>query len=478
MKFTKPKGTYDVLPQESARWQNIEGLVREICTIFNYQEIRTPMFEATQLFHRSAGETSDVVSKETYDFLDRGDRSMTLRPEGTAGVVRSFIENKIYADQGVHKFFYIAPMFRYERQQKGRYRQHVQFGTEVFGSADPALDAEVISLPVTLYKYLGLRNIKVKLNSLGDTASRDNYRQALLAHFTPQKETLCQDCQTRLEKNPLRVLDCKADSQKEVMQTAPQMIDYLVEEDRAYFEAVKSCLDTMGIDYEYDAKLVRGFDYYTHTIFEIQAEIEGFGSQNTLCGGGRYNKLVGELGGPQTPAIGFGMGLERLLLALDAEGIQVAEEPVVDLFVITLGDVAKQFGTGLVYNLRSRGLVCETDYLGKNLKGQFKQADRYNARYTAILGEDEVKENIINIKNNKTGEQQPVSVDFIIEYLLEDAHKHAHQHGGGCCGGHDHGEGHGCGGHGHGEEHGCGGHGHGDDHECCGGHGGNGCGCH
>ncbi len=478
MKFTKPKGTYDVLPKESARWQNIESLVREVCTIFNYQEIRTPMFEATQLFHRSAGETSDVVSKETYDFLDRGERSMTLRPEGTAGVVRSFIENKIYADQGVHKFFYIAPMFRYERQQKGRYRQHVQFGAEVFGSADPALDAEVISLPVTLYKYLGLRNIKVKLNSLGDTASRENYREALVSHFAPHKEELCQDCQTRLEKNPLRILDCKVDSKKEIMQTAPQMIDYLVEEDRAYFEAVKACLDTMGIVYEYDAKLVRGFDYYTHTIFEIQAEIEGFGAQNTLCGGGRYNKLVGELGGPQTPAIGFGMGLERLLLALEAEGIQVAGEPAVDLFVITLGEVAKQFAPGLVYDLRTRGLVCETDYLGKNLKGQFKQADRYNARYTAILGEDEVKQNVINIKNNKTGEQQTVPMQAIIEYLLEDAHKQAHAHGG-CCGGHTHQEGHGCGGHGHGDDHECcGGHGHDDDHECCGGHGGNGCGCH
>ncbi len=459
MNFSKPKGTYDVLPKESARWQNIESLIREICSIFNYKEIRTPMFESTGLYHRSAGETSDVVSKETYDFKDRGDRSMTLRPEGTAGVVRSYIgwlahniENKLYADQMVQKLFYIAPMFRYERQQKGRYRQHVQFGTEVFGSADPALDAEVISLAVTLYKVLGLRNIKVKLNSLGDTQSRENYRQALLNHFEGHQDELCADCQVRLEKNPLRVLDCKVDREKEIMKTAPQLIDHLVEEDRAYFLKVQQYLKSMGINYEYDATLVRGFDYYTHTIFEIQADIEGFGAQNTLCGGGRYNKLVAELGGPTVPAIGFGMGLERLLLALEAEEIQVGGDDSVDFFLITLGEDAKMFGSRLLLDLRSRGLICETDYLGKNLKGQFKQADRHHARYTAILGDDELQQGMINLKNNQTGTQQTIPVALIIDYILEDQQKnHA-----GCCGGH----------------------GHGEDHECCGGHGnGSSCGC-
>ncbi|MFR7896770.1 histidine--tRNA ligase [Turicibacter sanguinis] len=467
MNFNKPKGTYDVLPKDSARWQNVESLIREICSIFNYKEIRTPMFESTQLYHRSAGETSDVVSKETYDFKDRGDRMMTLRPEGTAGVVRSYIENKMYADQMVQKMFYIGSMFRYERQQKGRYRQHIQFGTEVFGSADPSIDAEVISLAVTLYKVLGLRNIKVKLNSLGDTESRENYRAALLAHFEGHKEELCADCQVRLEKNPLRVLDCKVDRNKEIMQSAPQMIDHLTEEDKAYFMNVQKYLKAMGIEYEYDASLVRGFDYYTHTIFEIQAEIEGFGSQNTLCGGGRYNKLVAELGGPTVPAIGFGMGLERLLLALEAENIQVAGEDAVDLFLITLGEDAKVFGSRLLLDLRSRGLACETDYLGKNLKGQFKQADRYHARYTAILGDEELQHGMINIKNNQTGTQESIPVGFVIDYIIEDQQRN-HQHGG-CCGGgcHDHQE----------EEHECcGGHGHGDDHECCGGNG-HGCGC-
>ena len=394
-------------------------------------------------------------SKETYDFQDRGNRGMTLRPEGTAGAVRSFVENKLYATQMLQKLFYIGPMFRYERQQKGRYRQHIQFGTEVFGSADPALDAEVISLAVTLYKILGLRQVKVKLNSLGDTESRDNYRQALLAHFEGHKEELCSDCQTRLEKNPLRVLDCKADHHKEIMKTAPEMINHLIPEDRAYFDAVQNYLDTMGIAYEYDASLVRGFDYYTHTIFEIQADIQGFGSQNTLCGGGRYNKLVEEVGGPKTPAIGFGMGLERLLLALEAEGINVAGEEAVDLFLITLGDEAKLAGSRLLFDLRTQGLACETDYLGKNLKGQFKQADRYQARYIGIMGEEELKNGVINIKNAKTGVQEAVPTERIIEYMIQDQQ----QQGGGCCGGggcHDHGE---------------------AEKECCGGNN-DGCGCH
>jgi len=443
MNYTKPKGTYDILPSESVKWQNVEGLIRQLCAIYHFQEIRTPIFESTDLYHRSVGETSDVVSKETYDFTDRGNRWMTLRPEGTAGVVRSYIENKLYASQMVQKMFYIGPMFRYERQQKGRYRQHVQFGAEVFGSADPALDAEVISLAVTLYRVLGLRQIKVKLNSLGDTLSRANYRQALLTHFEGHKEELCSDCQTRLEKNPLRLLDCKVDRQKEIMKSAPEMIDHLTPEDRDYFLAVQKYLKAMEIEYEYDAALVRGFDYYTHTIFEIQADIQGFGSQNTLCGGGRYNKLVEELGGPKIPAIGFGMGLERLLLALEAENIKVSEADTVDLFLITLGEEAKLAGARLLLELRSRGLKCETDYLGKNLKGQFKQADRYQAHYIAIMGEEELKDDVVNMKDTKTGDQETIPTSQIIPYIIQKQQ----QQGGGCCGGgcHDHGdEGHGC----------------------------------
>ena len=474
--FTKPKGTYDVLPQDSKKWQNIEGLIRELCMVYNFKEIRLPMFESTELFHRSAGETSDVVSKETYDFKDRGDRSMTLRPEGTAGTVRAYVENKLHTSQLVEKLFYIGPMFRYERQQKGRYRQHVQFGTEVFGSADPSVDAELISLAVTLYKMLGLRQVKVKLNSLGDTESRDNYRQALVDHFKGHEAELCSDCQVRLVKNPLRVLDCKVCKDKDIMKSAPQLIDHLTPEDADYFQRVQTFLDKLEIPYEYDASLVRGFDYYTHTIFEIQADIKGFGSQNTLCGGGRYNKLVGEIGGPETPAIGFGMGLERLLLALEAEGIDVAGEEGVDLFLITMGEEAKQEAAPLMYALRTRGLICETDYLNKNLKGQFKQAERLKAKYIGILGEDEVREGRIKIKNTQTGSQVAVPMNLTLDYIMEDSRAQAqaaHGHGGGCCGG---------GGHSHEEASCCGGggHSHGDE-GCCGGgtsHGGCGCGGH
>jgi len=454
MNFTKPKGTYDVLPGEAEKWQNIERLIREVCAVFNYKEIRTPMFESSQIYHRAAGETSDIVSKETYDFLDRGERSMTLRPEGTAGAVRSFVENKLHASGLVQKLFYIGPMFRYERQQKGRYRQHVQFGTEVFGSADPAVDAEVISLAVSLYEFLGLKSVKVKVNSLGDSESRERYREALLMHFEGHQEELCSDCQTRLEKNPLRVLDCKADADKEIMKTAPEILDYLIPEDKAYFENVQKYLKTMGIQYEYDASLVRGFDYYTHTIFEIQADIQGFGSQNTLCGGGRYNNLVGEFGGPATPAIGFGMGLERLLLALEAEGIQLAGDEAVDVYMMFLGEDAKVFGSRLLLDLRMRGLVCETDYLEKNMKGKFKQAERYNAKYVVIMGDSEMENGVVNIKNTKTGEQESVAIHQIMDYIVLDQQNQ--QRGGGCgCGGHGHGGGGCCGG---GGSCGCGGH--------------------
>ncbi|MCL1950990.1 MAG: histidine--tRNA ligase [Turicibacter sp.] len=455
--FTKPKGTYDVLPAETEKWQNVERLIREVCAVFNYKEIRTPMFESSQIYHRAAGETSDIVSKETYDFTDRGDRPMTLRPEGTAGAVRSFVENKLHTSGLVQKLFYIGPMFRYERQQKGRYRQHVQFGTEVLGSADPAIDAEVISLAVTLYEFLGLKSVKVKLNSLGDQESRQNYRTALLNHFQGHEGELCSDCQKRLAKNPLRVLDCKVDADKDVMKTAPAIMDYLIPGDLAYFESVQKYLQAMGIQYEYDAGLVRGFDYYTHTIFEIQADIQGFGSQNTLCGGGRYNNLVSEFGGPKTPAIGFGMGLERLLLALEAEGIQLAGEDSVDVYLMLLGDSAKTFGSRMLLDLRSRGLVCETDYLDKNMKGKFKQAERYNAKYLVILGEEELEQGLVNIKSTKTGIQETIAMNQIVDYIILDQQQQKASGGCGCGGhGHDHGHGHGGGG-------------------CCG--GGGSCGC-
>ena len=418
MSFVKPKGTYDVLSDKSKVWNFVEGLVREECAKFNFGEIRTPMFEASELYHRSAGETSDVVSKETYDFLDRADRKMTLRPEGTAGVVRSFIENKLYVSPAVQKFFYVGPMFRYERQQKGRYRQHVQFGVEAFRSNSPLLDVEVISLACRILARLGLdSNVKVKLNSLGSSESRARYRDALVSYFEGCRDELCSDCQVRFEKNPLRILDCKKDSGTTALKNVPKIIDYLIDEDLSYFNEVRAGLDAVGIAYEYDGNLVRGFDYYTHTIFEVQADIPGFGAQSTLCGGGRYNGLVEELGGPSTPAVGFGMGLERVLLALEAAGIDVVGDSGLDCFFIPLGSEAKNFTVKLMNEVRADGVSCDTDFSDKKLKAKFKLADDSGAKYVVVLGDDEIATGVIQVKELASGESREVKLELLAEVL-------------------------------------------------------------
>ena len=418
MAFSKPKGTYDVLPSESGKWQFVESVVQEVARVYHVHEIRTPIFESSELFHRAAGETSDVVSKETYDFKDRGDRDMTLRPEGTAGVVRSFVENKLYVKSGIQKMFCMGPMFRYERQQKGRYRQHMQFSVEAFGSDSPMLDVEIISMACLILEKLGLdRDVKVKLNSLGSKASRALYREALVQHFTPYQESLCSDCQNRLEKNPLRILDCKKDANNDVMKSAPQMIDYLIPEDLAYFNAVKAGLESAGISYEYDRNLVRGFDYYTHTIFEVQADIPGFGAQTTLCGGGRYDGLVEELGGPATPAIGFGMGLERILLALEAVGICHSKDAHVDIFFLPMGEAAGILTAEVMRELRAAGVSCEADFSDRKLKARFKLADDANARYTIVVGDDEVASRVLSVKDQETGESTVVKIAELIAFM-------------------------------------------------------------
>jgi len=418
MAFSKPKGTYDVLPVESGKWQFVENIVREVARVYHVHEIRTPIFESSDLFHRAAGETSDVVSKETYDFKDRGDRDMTLRPEGTAGVVRSFIENKLYGKVGLQKMFCLGPMFRYERQQKGRYRQHMQFSVEAFGSDSPLVDVEIISMACLILEKLGLdQDVKVKLNSLGSKASRVLYREALVKHFTPYQESLCSDCQNRLDKNPLRILDCKKDADSEIMKSAPQMMDYLIPEDLAYFNAVKAGLKSAGIAYEYDRNLVRGFDYYTHTIFEVQADIPGFGAQTTLCGGGRYDGLVEELGGPSTPGIGFGMGLERILLALEAVGIRYGEGVQVDLFFLPMGEKAQMVISEVMRGLRAAGVSCEADFSDRKLKARFKLADDANARYTIVVGDDEVASRVLSVKDRETGESTVVKIDELIKFM-------------------------------------------------------------
>jgi histidyl-tRNA synthetase len=342
---------------------------------------------------------------------------MTLRPEGTAGVIRSFIENKMYADPNQPiKLYYIGSNFRYERPQSGRLREHTQFGVEVLGTDNPMVDAEIISLAVNLFKIIGLKGIVVKLNSLGDTESRLKYKEALINHFKPHINELCEDCKVRLEKNPLRVLDCKVDADNEILKSAPKTIDYLNEESKERFDQVKEYLDALEIDYKVDTALVRGLDYYSHTVFEIQAEIEGFGSQNTICGGGRYNNLVETLDGPSTPGMGFGMGLERLLLALDAENINLIDNNRLDLFIANLSTEREEV-YAIVQNLRLSGYKVETDYLNKNLKGQFKSIERLNPRYFIIIGDDELKSGMVKIKDNDTKEEQSITIDEIADYL-------------------------------------------------------------
>lgn len=422
----KPKGTYDVFLENGNEIRYLEKLFSSIMDKYNYKYIRTPIFENSSLFHRGVGEASDIVRKETYDFVDKGNRPLTLRPEGTAGVVRCFIENKLYAlaNQPV-KTWYFGPMYRYERPQAGRYREFYQMGVEVFGSNDAYTDAEVISIPVNFYKMLGLKEVKVKINSLGDQESRDNYRQALVDYFKPYLNDLCADCQERYLKNPLRILDCKIDSDKEYFADAPKIIDYLNEDSKKHFEEVKHYLDEMEIEYQVNPNIVRGLDYYTHTVFEVEANIPSFGSQNVLCGGGRYDKLVETLDGPATPGVGFALGLERLINALEAENIKILEPPV-DIYVVPMDDFSKGKAAYLVQYLRMNGFVVETDYCKRNLKGNFKQIDRLNVKYIIFIGENEVNNEVLKIKNNQTKEEYQVPLAQLIDFLddLEGDEEH------------------------------------------------------
>jgi histidyl-tRNA synthetase len=378
------------------------------------------MFEHTELFKRGVGDTTDVVQKEMYTFEDRGGRSITLRPEGTAAVVRSFVENKMFGNptQPI-KLFYTGPMFRYERPQAGRFRQFVQFGVEAIGSNDPSIDAEVLSLVMNFYQSLGLKKLKLVLNSLGDTESRMAHRDALINHFKPRINEFCSDCQNRLETNPLRILDCKKDRNHELMKTAPSILDYLNDYSKEYFEKVQQYLTDLHIPFEVDANLVRGLDYYNHTAFEVMSEAEGFGAITTLCGGGRYNGLSEQIGGPEAPGIGFALSIERLLAALEAESVELPIEQGIDCYVVTLGDKAKDKSVSLVNDLRLSGIAAEKDYQDKKVKAQFKAADRLSAKYVAVLGDDELEQNVINVKNMETGEQEEVSLSSFVSYVKE-----------------------------------------------------------
>ena len=415
--ITKQKGTYDVVGMDAKKRKYVCDVIDAICEKYNYTYIETPIFESSELFHRSVGESSDIVTKETYDFVDRGDRNITLRPEGTAGVVRSFIENKMYGNMSEPvKVYYNGPMFRYERPQSGRQRQFTQFGFELIGTNDVISDAEAISLAYNTYKLLGI-NVSVKLNSLGDNESRDNYRNALIEYFKPFINNLCEDCRVRLEKNPLRILDCKVDAGSEIIKNAPKTIDYLNEESKSRFEKLQEYLELMEIDFEIDTNLVRGLDYYNHTVFEIVADIPEFGAQSVLGGGGRYNGLVEQLGGPSIPAIGFAMGLDRTILAMENLGVNFRVKDSIDVFVMYGNEEEKETATYLMQDLRMNGYIVDTDYMGKSFKNQFKSADRLNAKYLIILNSEDIKNFQVKVKDNETKEEELVNINDLIDHL-------------------------------------------------------------
>ena len=411
MKLQKPKGTQDILPADSAKWQYVENVARETFKKYNYGEIRTPMFEHYEVISRSVGDTTDIVTKEMYDFHDKGDRHITLRPEGTAPVVRSYVENKLFAPevQKPVKVYYIGSMFRYERPQAGRLREFHQLGVECFGSKNPATDVETIAMAYQLFNTLGIKDVTLHLNSLGNTESRLAYRQALIDYLTPMRESLSKDSQRRLDENPLRVLDSKEKEDKVAVENAPSILDYLDEESQAHFDEVRTMLDSLNIPYVIDTNMVRGLDYYNHTIFEFITTVDK--SELTICAGGRYDSLVEYFGGPETAGFGFGLGLERLLLVLDKQGIELPVEENLDVYIAVLGSGANGKALELVQAIRYQGFKAERDYLGRKLKAQFKSADTFKAKTVITLGESEVESGQVNVKNNATREEVTVSFE-------------------------------------------------------------------
>jgi len=412
-----PRGTRDILPDESRSWCWIEQQARRVGRRYGYLEIRTPVFEHTELFSR-LGEATEIVQKEMYTFKDRGDRSLTLRPEGTAPVCRAFLEHHLGDGALPVKVFYLSPMLRYERPQSGRLRQHHQFGVEALGSLDPAVDVEVITLALDFYRSLGLKGLRLHLNSLGCPECRPRYREALLGFFSARRSNLCDDCLERLERNVLRVLDCKVEACRRQVRGAPAMADYLCGECEAHFSSLRRMLDGLGIPNEVDPCLVRGMDYYTKTIFEIFSR--ALGEDTALGGGGRYDGLIEELGGPPTPGIGFGLGLERLLLALEAQGCRLPGPEGLDAFIATVGDEdGRRRAVEVLYGLRRAGLAADMDYGGRSLKGQMKHANRIGARRVVIAGGDELARGLVTVRDMETGRQEEVPVPAIAEYILK-----------------------------------------------------------
>lgn len=410
-----PKGTRDILPDEVYKWQYIENVISRLCENFGYKEIRIPVFEYTELFQRGVGETTDIVQKEMYTFLDKGGRSLTLRPEGTAGVVRSYIENGMASLVQPVKLYYNITAYRYENVQKGRYREFHQFGAEVFGSPSYLVDVEVISMVDLLFKRLGLNNIELNINSIGCPKCRKEYNLKLKEFLRPILNDLCQTCKDRYERNPLRILDCKEENCKKLIKNAPALLDNLCDECKEHFEGLRSGLDNLDIKYNIDKNIVRGLDYYTKTVFEFVSV--NVGTQGTICGGGRYDGLVELCGGKPTPGIGFALGIERLLMEMESQGINIPEPEGVDIYVASLGEKATAFASKLVFQLRSEGINAEGDLIGRSLKAQMKYADKINATYVVVIGDNEIETNKAVLKNMKTGEQKDVSLDSILTRL-------------------------------------------------------------
>lgn len=404
MAYQRPKGTNDILPGESEKWQTIEQTARKLFNQYQFHEIRTPIFEHIEVISRSVGDTTDIVTKEMYDFHDKGDRHITLRPEGTAPIVRSFVENKLFGPehQKPYKVYYMGPMFRYERPQKGRLRQFHQIGVEVFGSDNPATDVETMAMALQFFRELGIKDLRLVINSLGDQETRTAYRQALIDYLTPFKEQLSADSNRRLLENPLRVLDSKDEKDKAVVAGAPSILDYLSETAQKHFEAVTKMLDALNITYEIDSNMVRGLDYYTHTIFEIMSDDPKMGAQSTICAGGRYNQLVAELGGPETAGFGFAMGFERLLMILEAQGITLAAQKPLNAYVVSLGEATNIEALQIVQSIRQAGFSAERDVMNRKAKAQFKTADKLNAQLVLTIGETELANGVVNVKNLAT----------------------------------------------------------------------------
>lgn len=415
--FNIPKGTKDVLPFEAYKWHYIEGAAREVAKVFGLKEIRTPTFEHTELFLRGVGNTTDIVNKEMYTFIDKGNRSITLKPEGTAGVARSFVENSLYAQPLPIKTYYITPVFRYERPQSGRLREHHQFGVEIFGSSAPEMDAEVISLAKSLFDKLGLTDLTLNINSIGCPVCRADYNKALREYFSKHIDNMCPTCKDRLDKNPLRILDCKEEKCIEINKNAPKTIDYLCDDCQSHMAGLEKSLSAMQIEYVINPYIVRGLDYYTRTVFEFVSN--SIGSQGTVCGGGRYDNLISEVGGKPCPAVGFGMGIERLILTLENLSKMPDSDEVLDIFVGYIGEKAKLEAIKLVSNLRKAGISADTDYMDRSVKAQMKYASKLPSKFTTVLGDNEILENKAEIKNMLSGDTQTLALNEFINFLLK-----------------------------------------------------------